>query len=205
MKQKPKIENVYCVGRNFAAHATELSNKIPTEPIFFQKSNSSINLSNIIKIPKEHKIDYEVEVVLLIGKEGSPKNLKEAKKFISGYSLGIDLTKRNLQKKLKQERLPWFPSKSFEGSAVLDNDFKTQCPSIFYLEVNKERRQTGKIKNMIFSFENIVLHLSAIVELKQGDIIYTGTPKGVGSLNDGDKIKMGFLNDVKSKKYTVVS
>jgi len=194
MNRNIKIENVYCIGRNFIEHAKELNNEIPPKPLIFQKPNSSINTDNTIEIPRGENIDHEVEIVLLVGKTGIPKNPQEAKGFISGFSLGLDLTKRKLQTELKAKGLPWFPAKSFKGSAVLDDNFKNECPNEFHLIVNQEKRQTGRVKDMIFSFEDIILHLSKVVSLKRGDIIFTGTPEGAGPLKRGDQIEMGFIN-----------
>ena len=203
MSDKLKTENIYCVGRNFIEHVNELANKVPTKPIFFQKSNSTINTSGTIKIPTNQAIEYELEIILLIGKNGSPKSLQAASSFISGFSLGLDLTDRTLQASLKKNGLPWFASKSFKGSAVIDSRFKDKCPESFYLKLNQEVRQKGNVKDMIFSFEEIILHLSKIVKLKKGDIIFTGTPKGVGPISSGDKIEIGFTN-LPPKNYLVV-
>ena len=189
-----KIENIYCVGRNFEGHAKELGNKVPTSPLIFQKSNSTINTKEKIEIPKNQTIEHELEIVVLIGKGGAPKTLKDASTFISGFSVGLDLTDRKLQTDLKTKGLPWFASKSFKGSAVVDTNFKPDCPQEFYLKVNKKFRQKGNLKDMIFSFEQIVLHLAKIVDFKSGDIIFTGTPEGVGPLVSGDQVEMGFIS-----------
>ena len=120
MIELKKIENIYCVGRNFEGHAKELGNKVPTSPLIFQKSNSTINLTSKIEVPKKKTIEHELEVVVLIGKNGSAKTHEEAQSFISGFSVGLDLTDRELQSDLKKKGLPWFAAKSFKGSAVLD-------------------------------------------------------------------------------------
>ena len=203
MSENLKFENIYCVGRNFAGHAKELGNKIPTSPLIFQKSNSAVNINETIEIPSNKTIEHELEVVLLIGKEGVPKNHEEARTFISGFSIGLDLTDRTLQSELKKKGLPWFASKSFKGSAVVDTNFRNECPNEFYLTVNQKIRQEGNLKDMIFSFEDIVLHLSKIVDLKKGDIIFTGTPEGVGPLVSGDEIEMGFKNYSPKKLFVV--
>lgn len=188
----PKIQNVYCVGRNFVEHAKELNNKIPEKPLFFQKSNTCVNTGKIIEIPPQKNIDYEVEIVLLVGRAGKPNSDIEARQFIQGYSVGLDLTDRELQTKLKSEGLPWFSSKSFEGSAVLNGEFISECPEEFFLKINNVDKQIGSRKDMIFSFEKIVLSLSEIISFREGDIIFTGTPQGVGTLKNGDNIEMGF-------------
>ena len=203
MSEHLKFENIYCVGRNFEGHAKELGNKVPTSPLIFQKSNSAVNVKETIEIPKNKTIEHELEIVLMIGKEGVPKNQEEARTFISGFSIGLDLTDRDLQSELKKKGLPWFASKSFKGSAVIDTNFRHECPNEFYLNVNQKIRQEGNLKDMIFSFEDIVLHLSKIVDLKRGDIIFTGTPEGVGPLESGDEIEMGFKNYSPKKLFVV--
>ncbi len=203
MSEHLKFENIYCVGRNFEGHAKELGNKVPTSPLIFQKSNSAVNVKETIEIPKNKTIEHELEIVLMIGKEGVPKNQEEARTFISGFSIGLDLTDRDLQSELKKKGLPWFASKSFKGSAVIDTSFRHECPNEFYLNVNQKIRQEGNLKDMIFSFEDIVLHLSKIVDLKKGDIIFTGTPEGVGPLESGDEIEMGFKNYSPKKLFVV--
>ena len=203
MIELKKIENIYCVGRNFEGHAKELGNKVPTSPLIFQKSNSTINLTSKIEVPKKKTIEHELEVVVLIGKNGSAKTHEEARSFISGFSVGLDLTDRELQSDLKKKGLPWFAAKSFKGSAVLDKNFKPECPKEFYLNVNQKLKQEGSLKDMIFSFEDIILHISKIVEFKKGDIVFTGTPEGVGTLKSGDEVEMGF-NNYPPKKLVVI-
>ena len=200
MSKHLKFENIYCVGRNFAGHAKELGNKIPTSPLIFQKSNSAVNTFETIEIPSNKTIEHELEVVLLIGKEGVPKNHEEARTFISGFSVGLDLTDRHLQTELKKKGMPWFASKTFKGSAVIDANFMHECPHEFYLTVNQKIRQEGNLKDMIFSFEDIILHLSKIVDFKKGDIIFTGTKI---ALESGDQIEMGF-NNHPPKKLVVI-
>ena len=203
MIEVKKIENIYCVGRNFEGHAKELGNKVPTSPLIFQKSNSTINFTNKIELPKNKIIEHELEVVVLIGKNGSAKNHEEARSFISGFSVGLDLTDRELQSELKKKGLPWFASKTFKGSSVINAHFMHECPHEFYLMVNQKIRQEGNLKDMIFSFEDIILHLSNVVDFKKGDIIFTGTPEGVGALESGDQIEMGF-NNHPPKKHVVI-
>tara|TARA_Y100000739_G_scaffold196186_1_gene178166 strand:+ start:155 stop:766 length:612 start_codon:yes stop_codon:yes gene_type:complete len=203
MSDNLKFENIYCVGRNFVGHAKELGNKVPTSPIIFQKSNSAVNTKEIIEIPKNKKIEHELEIVLLIGKDGVPNSHEDARTFISGFSIGLDLTDRGLQTELKKKGLPWFSSKSFQGSAVIDTNFRHECPNEFYLTVNQKIRQEGSLKQMIFSFEEIILHLSKIVDFKKGDIIFTGTPEGVAPLESGDQIEMGFISHPPKKLFVV--
>jgi 2-keto-4-pentenoate hydratase/2-oxohepta-3-ene-1,7-dioic acid hydratase (catechol pathway) len=113
------VRNIYCIGRNYSKHVEELGNAKPKEPFFFQKSLPALNTTKKIYIPRNRKIDYEVEIVLLVGKGGISESIEDSPSFISGYSLGIDLTDREYQNKLKSDKLPWLLSKSFSGSAIV--------------------------------------------------------------------------------------
>ena len=219
-KAKAASKSGFCFGRTKAAKATikpsrtyfttRLHNSRASN-IFniyiIDKKNTKTKKINLIKeiieIPSNKTIEHELEVVLLIGKEGVPKNREEAHTFISGFSIGLDLTDRHLQTELKKKGMPWFASKTFKGSAVIDANFIHECPQEFYLKVNQKIRQEGNLKDMIFSFEDIILHLSKTVGFKKGDIIFTGTPEGVGALESGDQIEMGF-NNYPPKKLVVI-
>ena len=203
-KEKVLVKNIYCVGRNYKKHAEELGNKKPTEPFFFQKSLSSLNGGNKIVIPKNRKIDHEVEIVLLIGKNGQSENKDDAASFIEAYSLGIDLTDRTYQNKLKELRLPWLLSKSFKGAAVVCSFSEKPIEEDFWISVNNEKKQKGNQNEMIFSFVELIHFLSNKVPLMAGDLIFTGTPHGVGPLIDGDEVVVG-LGKSPINKITVSS
>ena len=197
--KKVLVRNIYCVGRNYSKHAKELGNTKPTEPFFFQKSLPSLNTSSQIVLPSNRKIDYEIEIVLLICRDGKSENQKDAKSFIGGYSLGIDLTDRKYQNKLKDLKLPWLLSKSFAGAAVVLPFSDKPIEEDFWLSVNNEKKQTGNHNQMIFSFAQLIHFLSNKVPLMKGDLVFTGTPHGVGSLDVGDEIVIGVGNATLNK------
>ena len=194
-----EVRNIYCVGRNFISHAEELNNPIPEKPVIFQKSNSALTTSSEIAIPTNMDIQHELEVVVLIQSGGYKIKVKNAMNHVDGYGLGLDLTDRKIQKELKSKKLPWFLSKNFRNSAIVSdvthwNDSKWN--SIFWLEKNQVRVQEGKMSNMIFSVENLIEFLSHRIPLMAGDILFTGTPGGVGPIENGDELKLGLGNNI---------
>jgi len=194
-----EVRNIYCVGRNFISHAEELNNPIPEKPVIFQKSNSALTTSSEITIPTNTDIQHELEVVVLIQSGGYKIKVKNAMNHVGGYGLGLDLTDRKMQKELKSNKLPWFLSKNFRNSAIVSdfthwNDSKWN--SIFWLEKNQVRVQEGKMSNMIFSVENLIDFLSHRIPLMAGDVLFTGTPSGVGSIENGDELKLGLENNI---------
>ena len=194
-----EVRNIYCVGRNFISHAGELNNPIPEKPVFFQKSNSALTTSSEIKIPINTDIEHELEVVVLIQSSGYKIKVKNAMNHVGGYGLGLDLTDRKMQKELKLNKLPWFLSKIFRNSAIVSdfihwNDSKWN--SIFWLEKNQVRIQEGKMSDIIFSVENLIEILSHRIPLMEGDILFTGTPSGVGTIENGDELKLGLENNI---------
>ena len=197
--KKVLVRNIYCVGRNYIDHAKELGNTKPTEPFFFQKSLPSLNTSNQIVLPPNRTIEHEVEIVLLVGKDGKSEDKNDASSFIEGYSLGIDLTDRKYQNKLKELKLPWLLSKSFAGSAVVSTFSEKPIEEDFWLSVNREKKQTGNHNQMTFSFAELIHFLSNRVPLMKGDLIFTGTPRGVGSLDVGDEVVVGAGNATLNK------
>ena len=194
-----EVRNIYCVGRNFISHAEELNNPIPEKPVIFQKSISALTTSSEIAIPTNMDIQHELEVVVLIQSGGYKIKVKNAMNHVDGYGLGLDLTDRKMQKELKSKKLPWFLSKNFRNSAIVSdvthwNDSKWN--SIFWLEKNQVRVQEGKMSNMIFSVENLIEFLSHRIPLMAGDILFTGTPGGVGPIENGDELKLGLGNNI---------
>ena len=194
-----EVRNIYCVGRNFISHAEELNNPIPEKPVIFQKSNSALTTSGEIAIPTNMDIQHELEVVVLIQSGGYKIKVKNAMNHVDGYGLGLDLTDRKMQKELKSKKLPWFLSKNFRNSAIVSdfthwNDSKWN--NIFWLEKNQVRVQEGKMSNMIFSVENLIEFLSYRIPLMAGDVLFTGTPSGVGSIENGDELKLGLGNNI---------
>ena len=198
---------IICIGRNYLEHAKELGNKIPKEPLFFLKPDSAIqSKGHPFFIPDfSDNIHYEIELVLKICKNGKNINEKFAPTYYKEIGLGIDFTARDLQEKCKKFGLPWEIAKGFDGSAQISNSFINKANLDinninFHLKVNNNLVQSGNSKDLIFSFDRIISYISKFYTLKTGDLIYTGTPAGVGKVNIGDKLS-GFIND--TEKLTV--
>lgn len=188
---------IFCVGKNYDKHIRELGGKqAPEEPVVFMKPVCSIAApdTNLRYPPCGNELHHEVEVVLLLGKEG--KNIPESQALlhISDVTLGLDLTLRDIQKNLKLKRLPWERAKSFEQSAPLGVFKKHKGIDLgnlpFSCAVNGRLRQKGNTREMIFPIPKLIHILSGWWTLKPGDIIFTGTPAGVGPLKPGDKIRV---------------
>ena len=190
---------IFCIGKNYGAHINELGGtQIPDEPVVFMKPVCNIVAPGEIlhRPPYGSELHHEVEVVLLIGKKGKNILKADALSYISAITLGLDLTLRDVQKKLKKAGLPWELSKSFEQSAPL-GIFKDYSPNKFDLRnlpfscsVNGNLRQKGNTQEMIFPIANLIQTLSDWWTLRPGDIIFTGTPAGVESLQSGDTIEI---------------
>lgn len=186
---------IFCIGRNYVDHAKELKNEVPTSPVVFMKpATSLVPEGEAIPVPSHgEEFHFEAELVVLIGKEGRAVTLEQAPGFIKALSLGLDLTLRDVQSRLKGKGLPWECAKAFDGSAPL-GAFKPIGPSMpleeitFTCHVNDELRQSGNTNTMIFPIKTLVVELSRVWKLLPGDLIYTGTPSGVGPLNRGDRI-----------------
>ena len=197
------VRNIYCIGRNYVEHAKELSHSVPNEPFFFQKSLPSLNITDTIYLPVNREIHYEVEIVLLIGKSGVSQSVDDSLSFINGFTIGIDLTDRNFQNILKEKQLPWLLSKSFSGSAVVSEFIDEEISDKFWIKINGETRQESNYENMLFSFQDQIHYLSNKIPLMEGDLIFTGTPSGVGILNENDQVEIGYgenlINSLKVK------
>ena len=186
------IRNIYCIGRNYHAHAAELNSKVPKQPFFFQKSLPSLNTSNKFTIPKDREIHHELEVVILIQKNGEEIPVTKTDDYILGYGLGLDLTDREYQNELKRDQLPWLLSKSFQGSAIVSCFQGEKISEDFWLKINGSIRQKGNINQMIFSISEQISFLSGMLPLLEGDLIFTGTPSGVGPIQNGDELELGY-------------
>jgi len=186
------IRNIYCIGMNYHAHAAELNSKVPKQPFFFQKSLPSLNTSNKFTIPKDREIHHELEVVILIQKNGEEIPVTETDDYILGYGLGLDLTDRKYQNELKRDQLPWLLSKSFQGSAIVSCFQGEKISEDFWLKINGSIRQKGNINQMIFSISEQISFLSGMLPLLEGDLIFTGTPSGVGPIQNGDELELGY-------------
>ncbi len=189
---------IICIGRNYELHAKELNNSIPKDPIIFLKPASSLLLNQqSFKYPNfSSNIHYECEVVLKINKTIKNISEKEAASCYDEWTLGIDFTARDLQDNLKNKKLPWEISKAFDHSAVVGNFIKIEKKHLpqthFEFYKNGEIVQTGYIKDLIFSFEKIIAYASQFFTLETGDLIFTGTPAGVGPIEIHDEYT-GFL------------
>ena len=193
---------IICIGRNYAEHAKELGNEVPENPVIFMKPDTAVlKKGSDFYIPEfSDDVHYEVEVVLKMSKGGKYISEENAPKYYDEIGLGIDFTARDLQSKLKDKGLPWELAKGFDGSAVVSDfvkkeDFDLQNLN-FSLIKNKEKVQEGNTSMMIFSPEKIIAFVSQYFTLRVGDLIFTGTPKGVGKVSEND-ILDGFLEDQK--------
>ena len=194
-KEKLDVGKIVCVGRNYVAHAEELGNEVPAFPLIFLKPASVLIHSgeNIIYPDYSNEMHHEVELVLLIGETIKNANIKEAEHAITGYAVGLDMTLRDIQSELKKKGHPWTLAKVFDTAAVISDfilkeDYKLNGNEYISLKVNGELRQSSSLANMIFSSAEIVKYISSKMTLEKGDLIYTGTPAGVGKVMRGDKI-----------------
>ncbi len=194
----PNLARIFCIGQNYIEHIKELSNPMPEKPVVFMRPLSClVTPGTEVHFPRHgSELHYEVEVVVRIGRQG--QNIKEAEalSYIDAITLGVDLTLRDLQKDAKQKGLPWDAAKAFEQSAPL-GEFLAYDPVTINLKdlgficmINGEIRQNGNTRDMLFGFERLLADLSKIWILKPGDMIYTGTPSGVGPLQIGDSIEV---------------
>ena len=200
---------IICIGRNYLDHAKELGNKIPTSPLFFLKPDTAIQ-------PKGHpffipdfsnNIHFEVELVVKISKNGKNIDEKFAHKYYDEIGIGIDFTARDIQEDCKKNGLPWEKAKGFDGSAQISNEFinkkSLKLEDIhFSLNLNNSLTQKGNSKNMIFSFDQIISYISKYYTLRAGDLIYTGTPSGVGKVEIGDSLSC-FINGREMLKVNI--
>jgi acylpyruvate hydrolase len=189
------IGKIVCVGRNYADHISELGNEVPEKPLLFLKPTSAVIFSreNIIYPEYSQEMHHEVELVLLIGKELKNANESESEEAIAGYAVGLDMTLRDIQNELKKKGHPWTIAKCFDTSAVLSDfvsskDYKLTSEEEISLTINGEMRQKGKLNKMIYSPAKLVQYISTMMKLERGDLIFTGTPAGVGKVNRGDTL-----------------
>lgn len=186
---------VYCVGRNYPEHAKELGNAVPSSPVIFLKPTAALCRSGwkIVLPKKVGRVDHEVELVVAMAGGGKNIPVGNALDFVAGYAVGIDVTARDLQAIAKDSGLPWALSKGFDTFAPV-SDFipRTEAgagPFDFSLKVNGRITQRGCSKEMLFSVPEIIAYLSQVVTLNTGDLIFTGTPAGVGPLQVGDQVE----------------
>lgn len=184
---------IICIGRNYADHAKELNNAIPDKPVWFMKPDTALLKDNQpFYLPDFTKdLHYECEVVLRVCKAGKHVQEEFAAAYFDQISLGIDFTARDIQDEKKKKGLPWEEAKSFDGSAVIGKMVSVgerPFPFHFQLAINGNTVQNGNTSDMLFSPAKIIAYVSQFVTLKVGDLIYTGTPAGVGAVKIGDRL-----------------
>ena len=187
---------IICIGRNYAKHIQELANEKPTEPVVFLKPDSAILPKKMpFFIPSfSDDVHYEVEVLVKINKVGKHISPKFAHKYYDEVGLGIDFTARDVQKACREKGLPWEKAKAFDGSAVIGNFYPKETLGdltklTFEMSKNEEIVQHGNTKNMLWPIDELIAYVSQYFTLKKGDVIFTGTPAGVGAVSENDILK----------------
>ncbi len=194
---------IICIGRNYREHAKELNNPIPKKPVFFMKPDTALlQKNNPFFYPDFSKdVHYETEIVLKINRNGKHIEEKFAHKYFDEIGIGIDFTARDLQAEQKKKGLPWEIAKAFDGAApvgkfVSKNQFSDINNLRFSLKINGELRQEGNTADMMFSFDRIIAYVSQFISLKPGDLIFTGTPSGVGPTKINDHFEVFIENEM---------
>ena len=200
---------IFCVGRNYAAHAAELGNEIPDEPVIFMKPKSALLQPNTPFYYPEftNELHHECELVLRVCKNGKYLQDKFAGKYYDALSAGIDFTARDIQNELKEKGLPWEKAKAWDNSAAVGKwitleKIKNKKDINFCMYKNKELVQQGNSGNMLHSFDKIVAYISQYFSINIGDLIFTGTPAGVGEVVVGDELEL-FIEDESVLKFDV--
>lgn len=185
---------IYGIGRNYVLHAKELGNPVPAEPVVFLKARTSLRGLDPAPLAYDEDVHHEVELVLFVG---SPVPLRGDPGWsaVSGLTLGLDLTRREVQQRCKEQGLPWVPAKSFAGAAVVGPfvpraDLGGTAPMSFELAVEGAVRQRGDPADMSFDVPALLRHLASMAPLEPGDLVFTGTPAGVGPMRKGDRFEM---------------
>jgi fumarylpyruvate hydrolase len=196
--QRFPVHRIYCVGRNYADHAREMGTDPKSEPPFFFTKPADAIVTNGLTIPyppRTSNFHYEVELVVAIGRAGRNITVSQGLSHVFGYAVGNDLTRRDLQGASKKKGHPWDTGKAFDSSAPIGAIRPASAGHVergkIWLTVNGEMRQESDVGEMIWNVPAIIAELSTFFELKAGDLIYTGTPAGVGPLNPGDRIECG--------------
>ena len=199
--EKINIGKVVCVGRNYAAHAKEMGNEIPSFPIIFLKTATCIINSGgeVVHPDYSNDLHHEIELVLVIGNEIKNATEEEAEKAIAGYAVGLDMTLRDLQNESRNKGEPWTLAKVFDTSGVvspvvLKSEYHLRGNEKIYLNVNGEMKQISTLDKMLFNAVATVQHISKKMTLEKGDLVFTGTPEGVGRVIPGDKLSGGIEN-----------
>ncbi len=197
------VNTVYCLGRNYAGHAREMGVEPPAEPVVFMKPATAIrNGDSPILLPSfSNDIHYEIELVVSVNDVPGNVLTEDASKYIMAYGVGLDLTARDIQSTAKKKGLPWTLAKGFDGSAPVSRFIKAgnnliTMNTMLRLTINNHIKQQDIIGNMIFPIPAIISHLSKYFTLRRGDLIFTGTPEGVGPLQHGDEVTVELVDIV---------
>lgn len=200
---------IICIGRNYAEHAKEMKSEVPAEPVFFMKPDTALlKDGDPFYFPDfTSDLHHEIEIVLKISRAGKHIDEKFAHKYYEEIGLGIDFTARDLQQQCKAKGLPWEKAKAFDNSAPIGNFVNKKTIADlhaigFHLEINGGVKQKGNTQDLLFSFDQIIAYVSKYVTLKTGDLIFTGTPEGVGPVKRGDKLS-GFISGVKMLEFEI--
>ena len=200
---------ILAIGRNYVEHIKELNNERPDEPVIFTKPDTALIIRNRPFYYPDYSQDihFEVELVLRISKMGKNISEKFAHNYFDAIGIGVDFTARDIQTKAKNKGLPWALAKGFDGSAPISEFLpKSQFEDLnnisFSLEVDGEEKQRGNSSLMLFNFDYIISYISKFITLKKGDLIFTGTPKGVGPIKIGNKLE-GFIEGQKLLKVEI--
>ena len=203
------VANIFCVGRNYQAHAAEMGSSIGAEPMVFLKPTSAIvGAAAPLQLPAWSKdIHHETELVVAIGKSGRNISAADAMSYVAGYALGLDLTARDVQAEAKKKGHPWTLAKGFAGAAVLGEFVPASAIAnpgdvSFTLHINGELRQHAHTRDMAFDIPALLVWISSRFGLTEGDLIYTGTPEGVGPIVSGDVLQLQ-LGDVINARFQV--
>lgn len=191
-----RVRNIYCVGRNYVKHVKELQNKVPDKPVIFNKPTHAIVEADgvTINLPNDKgEVHYEVELVIKIGEDYAPE--KTVDQLVDEMAIGLDLTLREVQQELKEQGYPWLLSKGFPKSAIISKFISfpglEECTKQnFSLIINEKMVQEGNVTQMIFDLSTLIRYIGDNFGIKQGDIIFTGTPPGVGPLKNKDHLSL---------------
>ncbi len=194
--KKVIVRKVFCIGRNYAAHAKEMNAGIPEAPVIFLKPSTSVihDGERIVSPPFSRQLHYEVEMVVAIGREGKHVPEERALEYVGGFGVGLDMTLRDVQADAKLKGLPWTVAKGFDTSAPISKFVERDLVGAPHnldisLKVNGIVRQHSNTMNMMFAIEELISYISSIFTLEVGDLIFTGTPEGVGEARSGDQLE----------------
>jgi 2-keto-4-pentenoate hydratase/2-oxohepta-3-ene-1,7-dioic acid hydratase in catechol pathway len=199
---------IIAIGRNYADHAKELNNPVPSAPVIFMKPDTALLKDNrpFYHPDFSEDIQHEIEIVVRISREGKHIAPRFARKYFDEIGLGIDFTARDIQQKHKEKGLPWELAKAFDHAAPVSRFLPVERFDLsslkFHLLKNGEQVQTGNTSDLLFSFETLISFVSRYITLKKGDLIFTGTPPGVGKVTIGDHLE-GFLEDEKLLDFVI--